>query len=231
MRTANRQITTLAIRDLGSLWNSLDLTKPEAARDALLRSTPILVARYGDVAATVAGDWYDDLRAKAPTGGRKPKAFSAALASTVAADQVQASVRFAAGHLFTDAPTGTRDVLEGAVQRFVLEPGRQTIATSVARDPWEARWARVPSGSACAFCLMLGSRGPVYASEESAGGMGDYHNHCYCTATPIWPNDELPEDYDPEALYTDYQAAAGVVGNTADTSAILSEMRQQLGVR
>lgn len=228
MRTANRQIASLVERDLGAFWRSLDLSKPEAARDQALRFAPTLVAQYGDAAATVAADWYDDLRSKAPGAARRPR-FAAVMAAAVAAERVEASVRYAAGHLFTDAPDAMRDVLSGSVQRYALEPGRQTISLSARRDPWQPRWARVPGGRSCAFCLMLASRGPVYASEASAGGMGDYHDHCSCTATPVWPNDELPEGYDPDALYADYQAARDEAGS-GDPGAILSAMRQQLGV-
>lgn len=43
------------------------------------------------------------------------------------------------------------------------------------------RYARVPSGTSCAFCLMLASRGFVYHSATSAGeDKGHYHTNCHC---------------------------------------------------
>ena len=229
LRSANADIVRLATSRLSEVMGGLDLTRPERARDALLVAVPAITSAFGEVSATVAADWYDDLRASAPRSGRVPS-FSATLAEPVGAEVVAASVRFAAGRLFTDTPAAAGDVLAGAVQRHVLAPGRATVSQSVARDPWRARWARVPSGRACAFCTMLASRGPIYASEESAGGMGDYHDHCGCTATPVWPNDPLPEGYDPDALYADYQGAVDEVGNSSDTPAILAAMRQQLAL-
>jgi len=44
---------------------------------------------------------------------------------------------------------------------------------------WE-RWRRVPEPGACDFCLMLATRGAVYASQETAGKDNDYHAHCHC---------------------------------------------------
>lgn len=44
---------------------------------------------------------------------------------------------------------------------------------------WE-RWRRVPEPGACDFCLMLATRGAVYASQSTAGKDNDYHAHCHC---------------------------------------------------
>lgn len=46
------------------------------------------------------------------------------------------------------------------------------------------RWARVPSASACDFCMMLATRGAVYLSRESAAGKGGYHSSCRCLPVP-----------------------------------------------
>ena len=50
-------------------------------------------------------------------------------------------------------------------------------------------WARVLSGAEnCAFCIILASRGPVYRTKASAGGLKatEYHNLCDCEAVPIY---------------------------------------------
>lgn len=223
IRSANKGIVALARRDLDAFWSSLDLTKPEAARDALLRFVPELVARYGEIAASVAADWYDDLRA---AGGALP-GYRATMADLVPADAVTARTRFGAGHLWTDMPQAARDFLLGVVSEYVLQPGRDTIVRNVVRDPWRPRWARVPSGAeTCAFCLMLASRGPVYLSEESAGRMRKYHGHCDCVPTPIGPHEALPHGYDPDALYGQYQQARDAA-KSSSTTRILAELRQQ----
>lgn len=45
------------------------------------------------------------------------------------------------------------------------------------------KWARVPVGETCAWCLMLASQGAWYLTKESALGDGNhYHNGCNCVA-------------------------------------------------
>lgn len=226
IQAANQSIARLAIRDLEAFWSTLDLTRPEAARDALLEFVPTLTATYGEVAAVVAADWYEDLRAASGAPGR----FAPLLADPVPAVAVHSTVRFGARHLWTDTPTQTLSFLNGAVQRYALQPGRETIILSARQDPWRPRFARVPSGpTTCAFCLMLASRGPVYWSRQTAGEMSKFHSDCDCAVVPIGPRDELPDGYDPEALYRMYIDARSMA-ESRSTSDVLAELRRQQGV-
>lgn len=92
--------------------------------------------------------------------------------------------------------------VSGAASRQVLRGGRSTTLQLVAADPQAVGWVRVTSGSPCAFCLMLSSRGPAYKSQESAGFQA--HDHCSCTAVPVfsegkaaWPQTSI----DAQKLY------------------------------
>lgn len=73
-------------------------------------------------------------------------------------------------------------VLYAIADRVITESyhhGNRTTKHNAIRNG--LRYARVPSGKACAFCLMLASRGFVYLSKISAGkDKGHYHNHCNC---------------------------------------------------
>jgi len=71
----------------------------------------------------------------------------------------------------------------GASARLTLEAGRQEIDEQVRRDPKTRGWQRIASGDACAFCMMLVSRGPVY-KEQTAQFQS--HDACQCTAEPIF---------------------------------------------
>ena len=71
----------------------------------------------------------------------------------------------------------------GASARLTLEAGRQEIDEQVRRDPETRGWQRIASGDACAFCMMLVSRGPVY-KEQTAQFQS--HDACQCTAEPIF---------------------------------------------
>lgn len=61
LRDANRQIVELVSGELQAIFYSLNLNKPELARDALLELFPLLVDKYGPLAAQVAVEWYREV--------------------------------------------------------------------------------------------------------------------------------------------------------------------------
>lgn len=79
-------------------------------------------------------------------------------------------------------------VFQEYLERQILESIRTTGSANLHRDYerglCSGRWARVPVGDTCAFCMMLASQGAWYLSEKSAlGDTADhYHNNCDCTA-------------------------------------------------
>lgn len=227
LQAANRGLVALARRDLQAFWSSLDLTHPERARDLLLEFMPRLVEQYGEVAASVAADWYDDLRAASSAPGR----YRAQMAALPERAAVEGTVRYAAGHLFDGDAARTLAYLVGETSRLVLKAGRDTVVRSAASDPVRTGWARVPSGAdTCGFCLVMASRGVVYLSQESAGQAATYHSDCDCVPTPVWPGDSLPDGYDPDALRERYEEAAAEAGTTSIKD-VLAAMRQTQGVR
>ena len=223
---ANRDIRTLVLRDLAAFWASLNTQNATATRDALLEVVPLLVAQYGETAASVAADFYDLLREQAAAPGR----FSAILGDPVDVEELRGQIRWSIDPLFSANPDPAAALgrLEIKVDEFTLQPGRDTIAASAANDPAKARWARVPVGKTCAFCTVLASRGAVYRSAASAGQARKFHGHCDCTATPFWRNDPYPEGYDPDALYERYNAARQAA-DSGRPKAILAELRQDTG--
>lgn len=207
LASLNQGVAALVIRDLNAFWSSLDLSRPEAARDEMLRVVPVLVRRYGDIAATIASDWYSQMRVQA--GVRST--FRPVLAGNVEPIKVDQSIRRAAGALFTDRPDGTLATVLATMTKYALEPGRHTVGRSSRLDPARPRVARVPTGpTTCSFCLMLASRGPRYWSLESAGRNEKFHPYDDCQTVVVFPDDALPEGYDPAALYQEYLAAREV---------------------
>ena len=220
---ANRDIRRLATRDLRAFWLLLP-DDPTRAAAATVEFMPDLVGTYGDVAATAAADYYDALRTEANIRG----GFRALLAPGVPVGQVQASTRWAMGPLFGGA---RQDALKRATQvadRLTLQTGRDTIDRSTRQDSARPRYARVPQGATCAFCLMLASRGPVYGTARDAGQGNVWHADCDCTPTPIYDGQPLPDGYDPEALYDRYLDAREQSGSHK-TKTVLSELRQLEG--
>jgi len=184
LRSAQQGIGRLVRRDLSAFWATLDLNRPEAARDALVSFVPELTSTYGESAASVAADWYDEQRAAAGVRGR----YRAQPAAVAEATRVQRRVRFGAQHLFTLDPSQTLTFLLSAAPTYALAPGRDTIRNDSLRDPRSAGWKRVTRPGACAFCQMLAGRGGVY-KEETAHFAS--HDDCNCAAVPSWdPNAE-----------------------------------------
>lgn len=221
IRTANAEIVRLARAEFDSLVASLDLSRPDLVRDALTEYLPALTAEYGDLAASVAAEWFEELYA---ASGRKAR-FTPSLAPVVDSRAIEGTVKWAAGSLYAETPT-VAPALRAAVSRWVLQPGRETVARNASRT--SARWARVPSGSeTCAFCLLTASRGFVYTTEQTAGRGNEYHDDCDCVPTPDWSRHPRLEGYDPDGMYLIYNDAANAADTRNDINAILAVMREQ----
>ncbi|MBG6083247.1 VG15 protein [Zhihengliuella flava] len=219
-RTSNQDLSTLVVRELEGFFATLDVARPEAARNALLEFLPLLVEVYGQSSAAIAADWYEKT-----TG----TARGTTLAASVTAERVQAGIRYAADGLFHENPSATLGLLRVATDKWVKQPGRDTVAWNADRDG--RMWARVPTGKkTCAFCMVLASRDAVYLSEKSAkyGSDGEkYHGECDCVPTPLDSWDDYPEGYDPEGMYEIYNEAANEAGTRSDIKTIAAVMRRQ----
>lgn len=225
-RQANAGLSKLVRDLLEAFFRSLDLSRPEDARDALLEYVPVLVEQYGEVAATLAAEFYEELRGSSGAAGR----FTALTAGSVPAGAVQAKVRFLATHLWTPTPDVMLGGLVTAADKYVKQPGRDTIAKNAKREG--IRFARVPTGdTTCAWCLMLASRDAVYASRESAGDINDtghgdgFHGFCDCEVVPIRKASDYPEGYLPDNYYDMYLEARKAAGS-GDPKEISAAMRR-----
>lgn len=178
MRAATQALTERAKAALAAFAATLDYSDPEAARDAFLAFVPLLVARYGDISAAIAADWYEEQRERA--GVTSP--FVVALAVAVPVVLITDAVRYAARHLWEGDPSMTAKYLEGTVQKYALQPGRDTIAENAVRDPQATGWVREARPNACEFCTELA--GQTYATE--AGAAFEAHTHCHCVAVPVF---------------------------------------------
>lgn len=215
-------------------WSQLGLTS-----EALLTSAGItavqelladIVTVWGEVAGTVAADFYDDLREQADVGDL----FNAIVPDPLNEAQVNGIVDWAVSppRLQRLDIAGVLAQLEGPTQRLIRQAQREALAESARQDPARARVARIPMGAeTCAFCLVLASRGYVYRTEESAGRGNSYHDFCDCEQDITWsPNPELPDGYDPGELYGKYDDARRAAGS-ADLRKVLKQLRLQEEIR
>lgn len=225
LSNASDQAVRLAIRDLGAFFDAAASWPPERVRDGLIQVMRALVDEYGDMAASAAAQWYEQARAEQIAGP-----YRAVLADRVPPAQVEGVVRSAAGGLFTGETARVAGAMESALQRLIKGQERATITANALHDPAAKRFARVPRGKTCAFCLMLASRGFVYTSAKAAGELNRYHDKCDCQIVPSFGHsDPVIEGYDPEVLKKDYEAArnaaikAGI--RNPDAHAITAQMR------
>lgn len=95
--------------------------------------------------------------------------------------------------------------------RHALNGGRDTILGTVRSDSTALGWARTTSGSACSFCALLASRGPVYGADTV-----DFqaHDGCSCSSEPVYRRDAAwpsgSERY--AALYQDAKRTSAADG-------------------
>ena len=94
---AMNKASLLAQRDLAALWEKVKGLEPRAARDALIALVPGIVYKYGGMAALAAAEYYEAEREQAGGGD-----FVAELSDGVSMEQIEASVRYACGHLFPE---------------------------------------------------------------------------------------------------------------------------------
>ena len=230
-RLAQQELARRAQRDLRAFLRVAPLD-PGALHSALTDFLVDLTATYGEANVALAAEWVE---ANAPV--RLPRPLP--LGDLPGREQLARTAGWALrGDLTGEVPVALRNRLTtevagrltGSVQRAVLNPARQTIE----RTAFAANigYARVPTGTeTCAFCLMLASRGAVYAKDSAARTKDGrrYHDDCDCTPVLVASEDDYPEGYDPDALYDQYEHARANAGG--NTNAVLAQMRQDLDVR
>lgn len=170
-------------------------------RDSLILLTRQLVSEYGRAAAEFAADWYNDMRLT----GRVPGAFIASPYTQDFDEQIEQTVRRAAGGLFGESPDVASVVaaIVSKASQYAVDGARNTIVENSYRDPRSSGWQRVPHGKTCDFCLMLVGRGGVY--RESTVRFRS-HGGCDCGAAPSWDPDAI------EVPSIAYQASARMQG-------------------
>lgn len=248
----NAAIVAFAADDLANLWPRVDWESPDAP-SAISTVYGGIVQSYGQSAAAVAAQTYDELR-----GARELATdYRAVPAEPLPQSEIDKAVR--SSFLGRDGqdqdrkPTTTSDLplpervekrLTTGLQKRVMQPGRNTVAQNVAQDPARPRYIRVPRGkSTCAFCILLASRdiGPKFRGYSAASVRTDpdtgtqylvdsngerYHNECDCEAIPLFgqhPDEVSPQFYAYQDLY---QKAAAEAGTRRDMKAILASMRR-----
>lgn len=167
-------LARLAQNDLRLLLTPI--TDAAAARDALQIALPQLVDIYGSASATLAADWYDDLRDLDAGGARR---FTVAVAELPDAGRTEILARWAVEPLFSatpDMPTAISKA-SGGLQRIIAGAARDTVTYSTLEDPAARGWIWSAAGG-CDYCRRRD--GNEYVTPDSL----KTHDHCGCLAVP-----------------------------------------------
>lgn len=197
-------VSAQAQRQVMRVLEQIDWSDITAAREIVVQAVQMSLENATTLAAQASADFYDASRTLCigePMGavaisGYDPEKTDAAIRSFV---------RF--------VERGEVDTFNDQVlQRMDYECKRSagnSMFRNGANDTHHPKFARVPQGSeTCDFCLMLASRGFVYGSKMSAGGvkLDHYHSGCFCRVVAGWDGDDV-EGYDTDEIYDRWQDA------------------------
>lgn len=196
-------VTEAALAELDPIW----VLSPKDITQALFDIVPGIVSKWNLAAASVAADWYENLRETYSVPGH----FTAVVPDL--GDQgSQALAGWGADALHTPPPAkpaestlapveqepvdldqvnveSARSRVEGGVQKRLVNAANMTVTTSASEDPKARGYMRRTRPGACKFCLMVASRGAVYTKQSATFAC---HEHCYCEAVPAWGGQALP---------------------------------------
>lgn len=192
------EVTAAAAADVQTV--AAQAQSPTEIRAALFAAVPLVVGDYSDAAASLALDWYEELRdASQPT-----RLFTPVPVMTVDEDRLAAMIAWATGSLHDLEKSLTRTLdaeaeklvaqateeslalLLPEIQKDVAAGFRSTMVTNSDEDPDAVGWQRFARAGGCKFCKMLADRGAVYteASVRFAA-----HTDCHCVVGPSFDPD------------------------------------------
>ena len=156
-------------------------------------------------AAAQAANFYDDVRESQNVSG----SYSALAESRRDLAATLGAVRYFVGQV-ADGNTDTFiSLCLSRVDTEVRRAANKCVAYNVGKDPAKPRYARVPRGDTCGFCLMLAAFGFHYKTEEAASHA---HSKCDCKIVPGFDGKTTVKGYNPEAMYKSYNACLKTLG-------------------
>ena len=186
-----RIVASAAQHDVKTVFTSLDWSEPGEAVARLKAASQEILPVYSNATVAMAAEWVEEL-----TG------LTAVLPETMAAEHLAKRFDWATAKAFDGNVQQALETTLQVVDHLVTGPGKKTVSETCAAHG--VRFARVPSGATtCEFCLMLASRGFVYASAEAAGRVDRFHASCDCVIVP--EDGVIPDGYDPDALYEKWE--------------------------
>ena len=207
-----RERARAAIRSHGDPagWGSDEVA---AVRDEVAELMDEIVSTYGDATQSIASEMFEGVL------DAQGEPTDIPIADMPVSDRARASSRQWIRKILSDDPDEDAyiDGCSGFVERHVSHSADGCVieAASGGRRRKRLRFARVPSGPSCGFCIMLASRGFVYASRETAGEFSRFHNDCDCRVVAGYDGLKVA-GYDPDGLRARYRACRDAIGSPKD---------------
>lgn len=164
--------------------------------DALLGYAYALTTKYGEASGSLASEMYDAIAER--SGVTIPPAEAASPAS------FSETAKAVNGTMLNQNNT-----VPQTVGRLVKQTAADTMLKNALRDG--AKFAWIPSGDTCAFCITLASRGWQYMSKNALknGHAEHIHANCDCEYAVSFDKNPQVEGYNPEEYLEIYQNAEG----------------------
>lgn len=184
MRHLNK-VSDLANDEFQAAYEENAALDGETLSTLLLYVLTILTRQYGDIAGTLAAEFYEEARA-AEIGGT----FVAQIANPWGAEHFDKALNYASRRFFgrDQDPQASIDYLKNKLGRAVKNSAHSTITTNATADTASGvKYARIPTGAeTCDYCLKIASYGFCFPSEERAGALKKFHTNCDCAIVPSW---------------------------------------------
>ena len=236
------QRKTLALENRRTLLNVSRLMKAEAVKviaqgsglgqqelGGFLRTTiPAVIARYGNLNAVTAADYYDRVRA---VSTKRAPAYKAIIPSFDAVAKSDTIVNYGMATFMSEGFDRLPDLLSIAMTSPVNSYNRDTLDQNAQLDTSAKTVQRIAEPNACAFCALLAFSTTTTAEGKTIGTRTfsyapDFHDNCHCTVEVIFEGqDPIVPDY-----YKDFSSEYADTGG-GSTKDVLAQIRANTGRR
>lgn len=147
--------------------------------DELIAEATRIAEKFAFLGAELGAQWYD-LCCELAGIDAEPAELSTPTSESL---QIKAEATVKNSQMPTIQQT-LNYYMQNVINESIRMTGDANLWRDYERGLSAGKWARVPVGDTCAWCLMLASQGAWYVSKESALGKesGHYHDGCNCIA-------------------------------------------------
>lgn len=223
------RVSGSAVRDLDKLMASAAGESLKVQQEAVMDVLPLLGEEYAGASSLVSAEFFTELQAMNEVA--KPVAAEALSGAGTKRWQALAGWGTRSSVFEQGGMQLAFSLLSGGLTKVLTEIAADTIVGNAALQG-SMRAQRVPQSGCCAFCGMLGSRGAVYSSVESAsvvGGRGKpvgshrlakgirprgsralgekFHDHCRCSIVAVSEGNQAQLQSDADKYLDSYNEA------------------------